>query len=139
MVIVFIPLGRSFTCTPLVHVIFVTPIPIIRVRVVGNKSFRSASDPSAARRCSTWAHLFYYCSNVRFFFFFFALQPCDYRVLGASLRKGRLSVPQGPEEASGGQSKTTVRPRHLVPGLCRSIRECTPLVWDVLSSCIYTI
>lgn len=52
-----------------------------------------------------------------------SLQPSDHRVLGASLRKRRLFVPQGPEETGVDQSETTVRLGYLVPGFCRSIRE----------------
>lgn len=38
----------------------------------------------------------------------FFSQPSDHRVLGASLRKRRFFVPQGPEETGVGQSETSV-------------------------------
>lgn len=56
--------------------------------------------------------------------FYVVLQPCHLHVLGASIRKGRLAVPQGPEEAGSGQPKVAVRSRHSVRGFRRSIRKC---------------
>lgn len=56
--------------------------------------------------------------------FFVILQPCHLRVLGSSVRKGRLAVSQGPEEAGSGQPKVAVRSRHSVRRIRRSIRKC---------------
>lgn len=54
-----------------------------------------------------------------------SLQPRYHRVLGASLRQRRFVVPQGRQEASGGQPETSVRHGHPVPGVRRPIREWT--------------